>query len=133
MDYDARRSAHVQQGLPRMTAGAAVLASIFLVQSCAIVASERRLRDVGVSRLPLAMASIWESAIDVLAATVLAALVMLAVIWGTYRQMDTALAGIRIPLPYGYFFGMALVGLAAAMLTSGIYTWISSQPNRSGL
>lgn len=128
MDYDARRSAHVQQGLPRMTAGAAVLASIFLVQSCAIVASERRLRDVGVSRLPLAMASIWESAIDVLAA-----LVMLAVIWGTYRQMDTALAGIRIPLPYGYFFGMALVGLAAAMLTSGIYTWISSQPNRSGL
>lgn len=137
MDYDARRSAHVQQGLPRMTAGAAVLASIFLVQSCAVVASERRLqnsrlRDVGVSRRPLAMASIWESAIDVLAATVLAALVMLTVIWGTYRQMDTALAGIRIPLPYGYFFGMALVGLAAAMLTSGLYTWISSQPNRSG-
>lgn len=120
-----------------MTAGAAVLASIFLVQSCAVVASERRLqnsrlRDVGVSRRPLAMASIWESAIDVLAATVLAALVMLTVIWGTYRQMDTALAGIRIPLPYGYFFGMALVGLAAAMLTSGLYTWISSQPNRSG-
>ena len=134
--YDIGRSQEVQRALPKMVGGAVILTSIFLVQSCAIAVSERRqenrrMHAAGVLRGTLVRASVWESVIDTLSATLLSALAMVGVLAIIFRALSKQVDMDMVPLPYDYFLIMALCAMALAALVSGLYGWFSSWADRT--
>lgn len=128
IDYFVKDRLSQQHGLAIVIVGGAALAAIFLIQSCAIVITERRgenrrLRQLGVSHGSVVVAAIWESVLDVLSASVLAA-VGLAIIFAELA-VQYAREGISpwgVPIPLGTFFGMVVIILAVAVLTSVLCT-----------
>lgn len=134
--YDIGRSQEVQRALPKMVGGAVILTSIFLVQSCAIAVSERRqenrrMHAAGVLHGTLVRASVWESVIDTLSATLLSALAMVGVLAIIFRALSKQVDMDMVPLPYDYFLIMALCAMALAALISGLYGWFSSWADRT--
>ena len=134
--YDIGRSQEVQRALPKMVGGAVILTSIFLVQSCAIAVSEhrqenRRMHAAGVVRGTSVRASVWESMIDTLSATLLSALAMVGVLAIIFRALSKQVDMDMVPLPYDYFLIMALCALVLAALVSGVYGWFSSRADRT--
>lgn len=133
--YEIGRSEEVQRALPKMVGGAVILTSIFLIQSCVVAVSERRqenrrMHAAGVSRGTLVRASILESLIDTLSATVLSALAMMGVLAIISRALSKQVDMGIVPLPYDYFLIMALCAVALAVIASGLYGWFSSRADK---
>lgn len=136
IDYFVKDRQSQQHGLAIVIVGGAALAAIFLVQSCAIVITERRgenrrLRQLGVSHASVMAAAIWESVLDVLSASVLAAFSLGLV----FAELAVQYAGEGIspwsvPVPTDTFFGMVAIILAVAVLTSVLCTLKDSESTR---
>ncbi|WEV52614.1 ABC transporter permease [Bifidobacterium sp. ESL0704] len=129
IDYFIQDHRSQQHALAIVIVGGAALAAIFLIQSCAIVITERReenrrLRQLGVSQGSVMSAAIWESVLDVLAASALAVIGLVSVFAELAAQY--AREGISpwaVPVPVGTLTGIVAIILVVAVLTSAICTF----------
>lgn len=132
IDYFTRERRSQQHGLAIVIVGGAALAAIFLIQSCAIVMTERReenrrLRRLGVSRGSIVSAAIWEVVLDVFSAAVLAGVGLSAVF--AELAIQYAREGISpwgVPVSVGTFVGMIAIILVVAALTSALCAFKNS-------